>query len=244
MNYIDGFVIPVPSANRQKFIDHADEMDRLFLDMGGKRVVEGWGDFVPEGKVTDFPGAVNLEKGETVCFSWVEWPDKETRDAAFAKMHEMMETDPRFDPAKNPMPFDGKRMIYGGFSVMVDEGERVTDGYMQGFVIPVPEDKQEAYRQLELTSWPYFQKLGALRVVAGWQDDVPEGKVTDFFRTVKAEKSERVVFAFMEWPSREICEAAREKMMADKDMPMPDEMPFDGMRMIYGGFAPVVVVEK
>lgn len=119
MSYIDGFVIAVPTANRQAFIDHAEEMDRLFLDLGAIRVVECWGDDVPDGKVTDFRRAVQAAGEETVCFSWIEWPDKATRDAAFAKMEEMMKTDDRFSPEKNPIPFDGKRMIFGGFSPVV-----------------------------------------------------------------------------------------------------------------------------
>jgi uncharacterized protein YbaA (DUF1428 family) len=119
VSYVDGFVIAVATENRQGFIDHAQEMGRLFLDMGATRIVECWGDDVPDGKVTDFRRAVQATGEETVCFSWVEWPDKATRDAAFARMEEMMKTDDRFDPAKNPPPFDGKRMIFGGFAPVV-----------------------------------------------------------------------------------------------------------------------------
>lgn len=118
--YIDGFVIPVPADNRQAFIDHADRADSIFLEMGALRVVECWGDDVPEGKVTDFRRSVDLAKDETVVFSWVEWPDKETRDAAFARMMSEDFKDPRMDQALNPMPFDGKRMIFGGFVPVVD----------------------------------------------------------------------------------------------------------------------------
>ena len=155
-----------------------------------------------------------------------------------------MKTDERFDTEKHPMPFDGKRMIFGGFTSIVDLGIPASDGYMQGFVIPVPEDKHDAYRKLEEDCWPYFQKLGAARVVAAWQDDVPEGKQTDFFRAVNAQPGEKVVFAFMEWPSRDICDEAAKAMMSGDAMPMPEDMPFDGKRMIYGGFAPVVTLEK
>lgn len=119
MSYIDGFVIAVPTANKQAFIDHARELDPMFIDMGAIRIWECWGDDVPDGKVTDFRGAVKATAEETVCFSWIEWPDKPTRDAAFAKMEELMETDDRFDPKKNVPPFDGKRMIYGGFVPIV-----------------------------------------------------------------------------------------------------------------------------
>ncbi|MFN3473023.1 MAG: DUF1428 domain-containing protein [Blastomonas sp.] len=118
--YIDGFVIPVPAANRQAFIDHARNADSLFIEMGAIRVVEGWGDDTPEGKVTDFRRAVDAKSEEIVAFSWVEWPDKATRDAAFAKMMSEDFDDPRMDQAKNAMPFDGKRMIFGGFTAVVD----------------------------------------------------------------------------------------------------------------------------
>ncbi|WP_073974754.1 DUF1428 domain-containing protein [Erythrobacter donghaensis] len=120
--YIDGFVIPVPTENRQAFIDHAAAADSLFIEMGALRVVECWGDDVPEGKQTDFRRAVDAEAGESVVFSWIEWPDKATRDAAFARMMSEDFDDPRMDQTKNPMPFDGKRMIFGGFVPVVDMG--------------------------------------------------------------------------------------------------------------------------
>lgn len=111
MSYIDGFVIAVPTANKDKFLEHARTFDPMFIEYGATRVVEGWGDDVPDGKQTDFRRAVQGKADETVAFSWVEWPDKATRDAAMKKMME----DPRMDPKTNPMPFDGARMIYGGF---------------------------------------------------------------------------------------------------------------------------------
>jgi uncharacterized protein YbaA (DUF1428 family) len=119
MTYVDGFVIAVPKANKQKFIDHASKGDSVFADLGATRILECWGDDVPEGKVTDFRRAVQATDEEAIVFSWVEWPDKATRDAAMGKMEELMKTDPRINPEKNPMPFDAKRMIYGGFSPVV-----------------------------------------------------------------------------------------------------------------------------
>lgn len=124
MSYIDGFVIAVPTANKQKFIDHAKLGDGVFIDLGATRILECWADDVSDGKVTDFRKAVLAEKDETVVFSWVEWPDKKTRDAAMKTMMEWMDdpekADPRMDPEKNPMPFDGKRLIYGGFEPVVE----------------------------------------------------------------------------------------------------------------------------
>jgi uncharacterized protein YbaA (DUF1428 family) len=120
MAYVDGFVIAVPTANKQKFIDHANTADVVFKEMGAIRIVECWADDVPDGKVTDFRRSVQATEDESVCFSWIEWPDKETRDAAFKKMMDPNNPDPRMDSANNPMPFDGKRMIFGGFMPVVD----------------------------------------------------------------------------------------------------------------------------
>ena len=115
MSYVDGFVIAVPTANKQKFIDYARTFDPLIMAYGATRIVECWGDEVPPGKQTDFPRAVDATADETVVFSWIEWPDKATRDIAMKKMRD----DPRRDPKVKPMPFDGLRMIYGGFSPVV-----------------------------------------------------------------------------------------------------------------------------
>ncbi|HYG06268.1 MAG TPA: DUF1428 domain-containing protein [Stenotrophomonas sp.] len=118
MSYIDGFLIAVPTANREKFIAHARQGDAIFMEYGALRVVECWGDDVPHGQQTDFFRAVQAREDETVVFSWIEWPDKATRDAGMQKMMD----DPRMDPASNPMPFDGKRLIYGGFVPLVELG--------------------------------------------------------------------------------------------------------------------------
>ncbi len=124
MGYIDGFVIAVPTANKQRFVEHASSADRVFLELGATRVLECWADDVPAGKLTDFRKAVQAKDDETVVFSWIEWPDKATRDTAMARMPGLMETDDRFDPEKNPMPFDGKRLIYGGFTPIVTLEQR------------------------------------------------------------------------------------------------------------------------
>lgn len=119
MSYVDGFVLAVPTQNRQAFIDHATRANQVFIELGALRIRECWGTDVPHGRVTDFFGAVQAKEDETVVFSWVEWPDKSTRDAAMARMEEIMETDERMNPKVNPMPFDGVRMIYGGFEPVV-----------------------------------------------------------------------------------------------------------------------------
>jgi uncharacterized protein YbaA (DUF1428 family) len=123
MSYIDGFVLAVPRENRQKFVEHANQGDSVFMDLGATRILECWEDDVPDGKLTDFRRAVKAGEDEAVVFSWVEWPDKQTRDAAMKQMESLMKTDPRMNPESNPMPFDGKRLIFGGFTPVVTLGK-------------------------------------------------------------------------------------------------------------------------
>ncbi|MES2903498.1 MAG: DUF1428 domain-containing protein [Pseudomonadota bacterium] len=247
MTYIDGFVLAVPNANKQKFIDHAQRADPMFAELGATRIFECWGDDVPDGKVTDFKGAVQATDDETVAFSWIEWPDKATRDAAMKTLTEQMEgkqpADPRMDPKLNPMPFDGQRMIFGGFETLIDEGESgaTNVGYTDGFVTPVPEGKREEYRIMADKAAGIFREHGAIRSLEAWGDDVPAGKQTDFARAVKAKDDEKVVFSWLEWPDKATRDAGWAKIMEDERM-KPDEMPFDGKRMFWGGFEPVVTI--
>jgi uncharacterized protein YbaA (DUF1428 family) len=122
MAYVDGFVIAVPTANKQKFTDHAAMADPVFMEMGATHIVEAWQDDVKDGKITDFRRAVQATADESIVFSWITWPDKATRDAAMAKMMSGELNDPRMDPEKNPMPFDGMRLIFGGFTPVVELG--------------------------------------------------------------------------------------------------------------------------
>lgn len=117
MNYVDGFVAAVPTANREVYIRHARDAAVVFKEYGALRVVECWGAEVPDGQLTSFPMAVQCQSGETVIFSWIEWPSRAIRDEGMAKVME----DPRLQSDTNPMPFDGKRMIYGGFGIVLDE---------------------------------------------------------------------------------------------------------------------------
>ncbi|HAZ7574595.1 DUF1428 domain-containing protein [Legionella sp. PATHC032] len=116
MHYVDGFVAAVPKANKEKYVEHATKAGVIFKEHGALRLVECWGDDVPEGKITSFPMAVQCKEDETVVFSWILWPSKQVRDTGMKKVME----DPRLKPDINPMPFDGKRMIYGGFNIVVD----------------------------------------------------------------------------------------------------------------------------
>lgn len=117
MTYIDGFVAAVPTANREKYRKHAETAGGIFKEHGALRLVECWGDDVPQGKVTSFPMAVKCQDDETVVFSWITWPSRKARDEGMKKVM----ADPRMQPGTNPMPFDGKRLIYGGFEVLVEK---------------------------------------------------------------------------------------------------------------------------
>lgn len=116
MNYVDGFVAAVPLANREAYVRHASAAAAVFREYGALQVVECWGDDVPEGKLTSFPMAVQRKNDEAVVFAWITWPSKAVRDEGMKKVM----ADPRLQPEANPMPFDGKRLIYGGFEVIVD----------------------------------------------------------------------------------------------------------------------------
>ena len=116
MSYIDGFVAAVPTANKEAYREYAQLMGQVFKEYGALEVIDCWGDDVPEGKVTSFPLAVQRTADETVVFSWVTWASREARDAGWKKVMQ----DPRLSPEHNPMPFDGKRLIYGGFQAIVE----------------------------------------------------------------------------------------------------------------------------
>lgn len=113
MAYVDGFVVPVKKTNKDAYVKMAKMAATIWMDHGATEVVECWGDDVPEGKVTSFPMAVKLEDDETVVFSWVTWPDRQSRDAG----NEKVMADPRMQMGDD-MPFDGKRLIFGGFEVI------------------------------------------------------------------------------------------------------------------------------
>lgn len=115
MTYVDGFVAAVPTANKHAYITHAETVAALFKEHGALGVVEAWGDDIPEGKINSLHTAVLRNQDETVVLSWVTWPDKATRDAGWQKLME----DPRMQPDVNPMPFDGSRLIHGGFAVIM-----------------------------------------------------------------------------------------------------------------------------
>lgn len=235
MSYHTGSVAAVPTANREAYRAHAARAWPHFQRRGALRMVETWGDDVPDGTRTDFRRAVQATPDETVVFSWIEWPDRATCDAAWGDMM----ADESMGAEMGEMPFDGHRMFWGGFSTVLDEGETRPGAWVQGFVLAVPEANRDAFAALARASWEGFRARGALRQAELWGEDVPHGKTTDFYRATEAEAGEVPVFAWIEWPDRATCDAAARAMQADAGgQPMP-EMPFDGKRMFWGGFAPL-----
>ena len=238
MAYVQGFVVPVPAANKEAYRKLAADFAAMFKEFGATRQVEAWGDDVPDGKLTDFKGAVKAKPDEVVVFAWLEYPSKAVADAAGEKMM----SDPRMKEMGAAMPFDGQRMIYGGVTPILDErAAGRTTGYVDGCLVPVPAANKEAYRDMAAKSAALFKEYGATRVVEAWGDDVPDGEVTDYKGAVQATADEKVVYSWIEWPSKAVRDEGWKKIMADPRM-HAGTVPFDGKRMIYGGFAPILDV--
>ena len=235
MTYFEGFIAPVPEANRDAYVKHATGFAALSPEFGIARHVEAWDNDVPEGKVTDFRKAVDARPDEKAVLAFFEYPNRQARDAA----NEKFMSDPRMEDMGKNMPFDGKRMIMGGFDAIVEEGSP-GGSYTDGFVVPVPEARRDAYRELASKMAKVFRANGASRVVEAIADDVQHGKVTDFYRAVKAEDGETVVFSFIEWPDKARRDEAWKAIMADESLKPTGEMPFNGQRMFWGGFEKIV----
>ncbi|NDV86607.1 DUF1428 family protein [Aurantimonas aggregata] len=146
MAYVMGCVIPVEGSNRERFVEQAEKAAPFFREFGAKSVIDAVGDDVPKGEVTDFHRSVAAKDGELIAFGWIAWPDKVTKDAAETAMM----ADPRMDISD--MAFDGKRMIFGGFEPVVDEGPGGAFGYVDGFVLAVPTADQAVFVQLLIST--------------------------------------------------------------------------------------------
>ena len=143
MTYFEGFIVPVPESNKAAYEKHATDFAPLVKGVGVGRMVESWESDVPEGKLTDYRKAVDATPDEKIVFSFFEYDSKEKRDAA----NERFMSDPKMAEMGANMPFDGKRMIMGGFEAIVEEGSE-RGAYVDGFVVPVPEAKRDSYREL------------------------------------------------------------------------------------------------
>ncbi|MDO5643173.1 MAG: DUF1428 domain-containing protein [Paracoccus sp. (in: a-proteobacteria)] len=231
MTCYTGMIAPVPLASRAAYLEHARAIWPLFRRYGARRMVDTWGVDTPPGKLTDYQRAVAAQADEAITFAWIEWPDRTTADAAWPAI----EADPDM-AAMASMPFDGSRVIMGGFAPLVSVGQTAGAGYYQGFLLAVPKANRAAYEKMAREAWGMFAGHGALGTVEAWGEDVPHGRKTDMYRATLAEPDEAILFSWIAWPDRATCDAAGRKMqaeMAGRDMP---QMPFDGRRMIWGGF--------
>jgi uncharacterized protein YbaA (DUF1428 family) len=235
MTYFEGFIVPVPEANKDAYREHAARFAPLVQNVGVRRMVECWDSDVPEGKVTDFRKAVDARPDEKIVFSWFEYPSRQARDAA----NEKFMSDPQMEEMGKDMPFDGKRMIMGGFDAIVEEGSP-GGSFTDGMIVPVIETKREDYRARASEMAKVFLKYGATRVVETLADDVAHGKVTDFYRAIKAEDGETIAFSFIEWPDKATRDQAWGKIMGDESLRPTGELPFVGKRLFWGGFEKIV----
>ena len=116
--------------------------------------------------------------------------------------------------------------------------------YIQGFVVPVLPGKKDAYTKMAREAGEMFHRYGALEIVESFEDDIKPGEHTDFRSAVKAEDGEHIVFSWVVWPDKETCDAAAKSMMENEEMEPPEEMPFAGKRLIYGGFTPIFTLGR
>lgn len=232
MAFIQGFLVPVPEGNKEKYREMAASAVPMFEKHGMKRMVECWSEDVPRGETTDMYRATKAEDGEIVVFSWCDWGTKE----AWEKAHKAFENDEEMEgPAE--IPFDGMRMTFAEFDTLGEAGDGGKSAYVQGYVAPVPKDGKDAFAAMCATMREVAIDSGALRAVDSYAASIADGNVTDFKRAVNAEKGEGVAFGFTEWASKADYEAGIAKMRDDDRMPPPgSDMPIDGKRLIFGGF--------
>lgn len=233
MTYLQGFLIPVKPGRKEAYRKMAADAAPIFADYGATRIVECWGEDVPDGKRTDMKRAVNAADGEGIVFSWIFWPDQATCDAAAQKMP----NDERMQPSGD-MPFDMQRMIYAGFEVASDSGDGGDFGWIDGMVAPVASDQRQAFLDHAAVMEGRLKDKGALRVVNGWGVAVPDGKTTDFKRAVDAQDGDTVTFGWIEWPDKAAHDAGWQQLMQNGTMEQHPPV-WDGRRAIFGGFAPI-----
>lgn len=236
MSYFEGLIAAVPTAKKDVLRQQTAEAAPLFKQFGASRVVELLGDDIPRG-ATSFKEAIKARDNEEIMLSWIEYPDKQTRDLANQKIL----ADAKLRSIAETIAFDRKRAITAGFAPLLDEGRRGAMGYTEGYLVIVPEAKKQAYREIAATTSKVFEDHGATRVVEAWGDDFSNVEAADFKRAVKAKSDETVVLAVVEWPSKLVRDQAMPKVMADRRLQdRQDNLPFDRSRMIHGGFKPVL----
>ena len=241
MTYFEGFVAAVPEANKEAYRKHAADAAPMFQEFGVKRHVEAWDSDVSEGKVTDFRKAVDAKPDEKVVFAWFEYPDRrQARDAA----NEKMRSDPRMK--EHGRIHAVRRQAHDLRRVRCDRRGRHRPA------AATPTASSCRCRKARATpisnsqrKWPRYSASMAQRGSSRrCPTTSPKGEVTDFYRAVKAEDDEKVVFSFIEWPDKDTRDQAWQKIMADESLKPEGDMPFYGQRMFWGGFEPILDTAK
>ncbi len=236
MIYVQGMMAPIAIEKKAHYAEFAAKAAQVFKQHGALSVVECWGDDLPDGEINDMKTAVKLEPGETTLFSYVIWPSKSVRDEGMPSVFSNSLFSKDFDPG-----MDGRRMFFGGFKPIVSHGKPSgSANYIDGFLLAVPRTNQETYRQMAEEAWGFFEKYGAVSMFECWGDDVPDGKVTSPAIATQKTPDEDVLFSWVGWPSKDARDKGYETMFQDPDMKPPDQVPFDGSRMMYGGFELIV----
>lgn len=232
MVYVSGMIGPVRTSEKSRYTRFAEASGEIFKRHGALALVDGWGEDVADGKVNDLKQAVQLKPDETVVFTYVIWPDKETSETGM--IASMADLDHRMDDFNASM--DGKRMIFGGFEPIVTFGDFSNAPFIDGFLLAVPTGNRESYRQMAEDAVPFFRKFGMISMFECWGVDVPVGTLTSMEIATLKKPDETVVFSWVGWPDKATRDKAFEDMQSDPDMKAPEVMPFDGSRMMFGGF--------
>ena len=235
MTYFEGFVVPVPEANEGAYRKHSADFAPVLQGAGVKRMVETWESDVPEGKLTDFRKAVDARPAEKIVFSWFEYPDRQARDAANAKMM----SDPRMAEMGKDMPFDGKRMIMGGFDAIVDEGS-AGGGYTDGWVVPVPSSKRDAYRELASKNAELLPRIWGDTDRRGVGRRRQQGRSHRLLPRGQSRRRRERRVRFDRMAGQADPRFGLGKIMKDERMQPQGEMPFNGQRMFWGGFEKIL----
>lgn len=235
MSYVVGFVAAVPEANKDAYRAHVQDAVAPFKRLGTGRMVEAWGDDVPKGEQTDFYRAVDAREDEAIVYAVYEYADRQTADAADAAMANDLD----MEAMMADMPFDATRMIFGGFEVLFDKRRSGETSYIDGSILAVPSEKRDAYVETYSALSDAIFEEGAVRVTDAWGVNVPDGKVTDYRRAVKALPDEVVVLSWVEWPDKATRDAAWEKLYRDPRFQSAGGL-FDEGRRVWGGFVPIL----
>jgi uncharacterized protein YbaA (DUF1428 family) len=235
VTHIQGFLIAVKTARRDNYLKMARDTAPMFAEFGALRTVECWADDVADGQRTDMKRATKAQADESIVFSWIEWPDKATCDAAAKRMM----TDERMQTPPEDMPFDGARMIYAGFETVHDSGGTARFGYVDGVIAKVTGGGAAAVAAFEAAATPVFKDKGATRLVGGVSSEIKRGKTTDFLRAVDAQEGDMVTFGWIEWPDKATRDAGMGSMRQDERMTTLTPA-WDGPTAIFGGFVPIL----